>query len=94
MATQPLPVSEDVSLRVTDPKRYVPVLGLLLTPVVLTGYVMAAWRLGADLDLFGEFFISKGLLSRWQVWLALTAAAHVAVRHLNKPVKNEETAQV
>lgn len=94
MATRPLPLSENPSPRFADPKQVASVLGLVLTPVVLTGYVMAAWRLGADLDLTGEFFISQGLLSRWQVWLALAAAAHIGVRRLNKAAPGDRIAKV
>ena len=59
-------------------KQFVPLAGQLMTPVALAGYLMAAWRLGADLNWFGDFFIARGLLSRWQVWAGLAAAAHYA----------------
>jgi hypothetical protein len=54
----------------------------LLTPIASVGYVLAGWRLGADLDWTGEFFISSGLLSHWQVWLALAIATQVVAAHL------------
>ena len=94
MASSPLPVHENPLTRLSEPKRYAPVFGLLMTPVALTAYVMAAWRLGADLNLFAEFFISKGLLSRWQVWLALAVAVQMSARHLNKAADNDQTAGV
>ena len=71
------------------PKPYAPVLALLMTPVALTAYVLAAWRLGADMSWFSEFFIQKGLMSRWQVWLALAAAAQMTAHRLNRSA--EET---
>jgi len=34
---------------------------------------LAAWRLGADLKWTGQFAISEGLFSHWQVWVAMAA---------------------
>jgi hypothetical protein len=34
---------------------------------------MAFWRIAADLRWTGDFFISSGLLSHWQIWLAAAA---------------------
>ena|SRR5688500_16982194 len=65
-------------------RRYAPVLGFLMTPFALTGYVLAFWRLGADLNWLGEFFITKGLLSRWQVWLAIAIATQLLANQLNR----------
>jgi hypothetical protein len=59
-----------------------PLFHYLLTPVALVAYVLAGWRLGADLNWTGAFFISKGLLSHWQVWLALAIATQVTAAHL------------
>ena len=59
-----------------------PVLQYLLTPVATLGYVLAGWRLGADLNWTDQFFISSGILSHWQVWLALAIATQVAAAHL------------
>ena len=65
-------------------RQLAPLVGQLMTPVALTGYLMAAWRLGADLNWFGDFFISRGLLSRWQVWAALAAATHMAGNQMRR----------
>lgn len=65
-------------------RRYAPVVGFLITPFAFTGYVLAFWRLGADLNWLGEFFITKGLLSRWQVWLALAIAMQILANQLNR----------
>jgi hypothetical protein len=67
-----------------DAKQFGPIVGQLMTPVALTGYLLAAWRLGADMNWLGDFFISKGLLSRWQVWLALAAATQVAANQMKR----------
>ena len=71
-------------------KQYAPVLGLVMAPVALTAYVLAAWRLGADMNWFSEFFIERGLLSRWQVWLALAAATQITAQRLNRRVTNDD----
>jgi hypothetical protein len=59
--------------------------------VALAGYVMAFWRLGADLNWLSEFFISNGLLSRWQVWLALAMATHAGAHYLNRLSPPDDT---
>ena len=67
-----------------NPKQFGPLVVHLMTPVALTGYLLAAWRLGADMNWLGDFFISRGLLSRWQVWLALAAATQAASSHIRR----------
>jgi hypothetical protein len=59
-----------------------PLFRYLLKPVALLAYVLAGWRLGADMNWTGEFFISKGLLSHWQVWLALAIGTQITAAHL------------
>jgi hypothetical protein len=65
-------------------RRYAPVVGYFLNPMALVSYVLALWRLGADLNWLGEFFIHQGILSRWQVWLAIAIATHLVANHLNR----------
>jgi hypothetical protein len=48
-------------------------LGSLLTPLAVMASGLAAWRLGADLNWTGQFAISEGLFSHWQVWVAMAA---------------------
>ena len=76
--------SREVKRALDRPERHVPVLASLMTPVTVVGYVMAFWRFAADMNWTGQFFISSGLLSRWQVWLALAAAMHAAAHSLNR----------
>ena len=59
-------------------------LRFLVNPVALAAYVLAGWRLGADMNWTGEFFISSGLLSHWQVWLALGIGIQVGGSYLNR----------
>lgn len=56
----------------------------LINPIAVAGYTLAAWRLGSDLSWTGEFFISSGLLSHWQVWLALAIGAQIGGAYLNR----------
>jgi|SRR5579884_1474482 len=37
---------------------------------------ISVWRMGIDLGWTRDFFISQGLFSHWQVWLALALAMH------------------
>ena len=67
-----------------EPRRFAPALSLLLAPFTFTGYVLAAWRLAADLEWAGAFFVSQGLFSRWQVWLAIAIAMQLAARELKR----------
>jgi hypothetical protein len=57
----------------------------LLSPSALMCGALALWRIGADLKLTGDFAITQGLFSRWQVWgvaaLGLQAGAWVLNRH-------------
>jgi hypothetical protein len=66
-----------------DPKKYAPVLAYLLTPAAMTGYAFALWRLGADLEWTGDFFVADGIFSKWLVWLARAVAAQAAGHRLN-----------
>jgi hypothetical protein len=43
----------------------------LMTPVALMAWALGGWRLLADLKMAGEFAISSGIFSHWQVWIAL-----------------------
>jgi hypothetical protein len=50
-------------------------LGALLTPIAVMAAVLGIWRLASDLRFTGEFGISSGLFSHWQVWM--TAAGFI-----------------
>jgi hypothetical protein len=58
--------------------------GTLLTPAALMALVLGCWRLGSDLNWTGEFAISHGLFSHWQVWIALAALLQVCASILNR----------
>ncbi len=54
----------------------------LLTPAAVLCFVIALWRLLSDLNFAAEFMITTGLLSRWQVWVALGDAIQRASAYL------------
>lgn len=47
-------------------------------------YVLAFWRLGADLGITGGFAIAHGVFSHWQVWLAMAICVNVIAVMLNR----------
>lgn len=56
----------------------------LLAPVTLGCYLLASWRLGADMGLFGGFAITVGILSHWQVWTAIAVTLHTVTLILTR----------
>jgi FtsH-binding integral membrane protein len=49
-------------------------LASLLNPAAFLACSLAAWRIGADMQWMGQFYIASGVFSHWQVWLALGVA--------------------
>ncbi|HUQ94522.1 MAG TPA: hypothetical protein VM120_22760, partial [Bryobacteraceae bacterium] len=45
----------------------------LLTPAAVMAAVLGVWRISSDIGWTGQFAISQGIFSHWQVWLALAA---------------------
>lgn len=67
----------------------VPVMELcvaLLTPASLLAFVLAAWRLGADLGFTGEFAIGQGFFSHWIVWAGIGIGIQYFANTLNRGV--------
>lgn len=56
----------------------------LMTPVSLLAFVLAAWRLGADLGFTGEFAIGHGFFSHWIVWAAIGIGIQFFANTLNR----------
>ncbi len=56
----------------------------LLTPAAVMAFVLGFWRLGSDLKLTGEFAISSGLFSHWQVWFAAAGLLQTCASILNR----------
>lgn len=59
-------------------------LASLLTPAAIMAFVLAFWRLSSDLRTTGQFPISTGLFSHWQVWLACAAVLEFLAVVLNR----------
>lgn len=58
--------------------RVVLAMGSVLGPVALSAWALAAWRLAADLGISGQFAITGGLFSHWQVWTAIAIGLQTA----------------
>ena len=56
----------------------------LMTPIALMAWALGFWRLAADMKWAGEFAISDGLFSHWQVWFALGVAVQFAAFLLSR----------
>ena len=56
----------------------------LMAPVALMAWALGCWRLAADLRWTGEFAITQGLFSHWQVWFAVGIAVQFAAFLLHR----------
>jgi hypothetical protein len=56
----------------------------LVTPATLLAFVLAFWRMSADLGFTSAFPITTGLLSHWQVWLGIALVAQFVTSTLNR----------
>jgi len=63
----------------------------LLTPAAVMAAVLGCWRLASDLKLAGDFAISSGLFSHWQVWFASAALLVACSRMLNHYGRADES---
>jgi len=79
--------------RVSLPKRPSAPLARLaasfLTLIAICLSFMGFWRLFEDLDLAGEFIFPAGILSHWQVWLAVAAGTQYAAWRLKSIARAE-----
>jgi hypothetical protein len=56
----------------------------LMTPVALMAWALGAWRLAAAMKWTGEFAITEGMFSHWQVWFALALLVQFAAFLLHR----------
>ncbi|MBV9267547.1 MAG: hypothetical protein JO061_15370 [Acidobacteriaceae bacterium] len=56
----------------------------LLTPSALLAFTVTFWIIASDLRWTGEFFLSHGLFSHWQVWLSSAAVLLLLARLLDR----------
>jgi hypothetical protein len=67
--------------------------GALLTPAAVMASVLGLWRLAADMKWTGEFAITSGLFSHWQVWLASAAVLQRGAWMLNRYGRDHDRAR-
>ena len=65
-------------------------LSALLTPSAVMASVLGFWRLAADMKWTGEFGISSGLFSHWQVWLGSAALLQWVAWALNRYGRDQD----
>jgi hypothetical protein len=56
----------------------------LLAPAAVMSFLLALWRLGADMSVASRFAIVEGPLSHWHVWMLLAVFLAVAAVKLNR----------
>lgn len=78
------------SANVTDlaaQKRCKRIAALAVDLLTLFAFVFAAlglWRLGTDLNWAGDFVVSSGFLSHWQVWIGAAVSVQYASWRLSR----------
>jgi hypothetical protein len=56
----------------------------LLWPAILMAYSLAFWALAAQVKVAGDFAISSGIFSHWQVWAVSALALHLSALSLGR----------
>jgi hypothetical protein len=57
----------------------------ILTLVSVACFTMSVWKLLSEMGGVGKFFISDGVFSHWQVWIAGSVAAQLLSFRLARP---------
>jgi hypothetical protein len=68
-------------------------LSALLTPAAVMASALGVWRLASDMQWAGEFGISSGVFSHWQVWLAFAALLQFVAWALNRYGRSHDQAR-
>lgn len=68
-------------------------LAALITPGGVMALVLAFWRLAADLKITGQFPITAGLFSHWQIWMVGGLALQWCAILLNRYGRLEDDSQ-
>jgi hypothetical protein len=71
----------------------VSMLGFVLTPMAVMAGALGAWRFGVDLGWTRNFFITDGVLSRYESWFAAAIVAQTLASILNGWASNQKTDQ-
>ena len=56
----------------------------LLAPAAVGAFLLAVWRLAADMSYAGTFAITGGFFSHWHVWFAIAALLTLVCVRLNR----------
>jgi hypothetical protein len=64
----------------------------LLSPAALVSFVLAGWRIAADLKWTNSFAIDRGLFSHWQIWMAAASLLQLCSRMLNRYGRDKDAA--
>ncbi|HZO53745.1 MAG TPA: hypothetical protein VFB63_13605, partial [Bryobacteraceae bacterium] len=56
----------------------------LLAPAAVGAFLLAVWRLAADMQYAEKFAISGGFFSHWHVWFAIAAILTLICIRLNR----------
>ncbi|MFL6465088.1 MAG: hypothetical protein ACJ73N_11855 [Bryobacteraceae bacterium] len=65
--------------------------GSLLTPLALLSFTVSFWGFAAEFRWASGFFITAGIFSHWQVWLALAWVFLLLARLLGTYGSSKET---
>jgi hypothetical protein len=79
-----LRVSSAFERRLAKNRQLASVAAALLTPAAAMSLVLGVWRLGSDLKWTGEFAITSGIFSHWQVWIAMAGLLQTCASILNR----------
>lgn len=79
-----LRVSSAFERRLAKNRQLASVAAALLTPAAAMALVLGVWRLGSDLKWTGEFAITSGIFSHWQVWIAMAGLLQTCASILNR----------
>lgn len=60
----------------------------LLIPAAVMAFILACWRIAADMSYASQFAIEDGIFSHWHVWAAITAILVFTAYRLNRYAKS------
>ncbi len=63
----------------------------LLVPASLMAFMLACWRIAAEMSYASEFAITEGPFSHWHVWAAIAAVLVFLAVKLNRYAKGDST---
>jgi hypothetical protein len=61
----------------------------LLTPAIVSAYLIALWSITSDMGIAGEFMVGSGPFSNWIVWTAIAISLHLAASVLRRHVRRD-----